>query len=62
MFNVDQDKDADERPDDYHRHLAAEIFAMLPYNRQEARRVLTYVDKMFDLEIQPTAIETLQKT
>jgi hypothetical protein len=40
-------------PDDYGRHLAAEIIAMLPYARQDADRVLRFVHEMLNVTLQP---------
>ena len=43
-----------ERPDDdYDRHLAAEIIAMLPYVRSDADRVLRFVHEMLNVTLQP---------
>jgi hypothetical protein len=53
------DRTADElsgqdNPDDYNRHLAAEIIAMLPYVRSDADRVLRFVHEMLNVTLQPT--------
>ena len=42
-----------ENPDDYGRHLAAEIIAMLPYARSDADRVLRFVHEMLNVTLQP---------
>jgi hypothetical protein len=42
-----------EDPDDYGRHLAAEIIAMLPYARSDADRVLRFVHEMLNVTLQP---------
>lgn len=48
------DRTADDRPDDYDRHLAAEIIAMLPYVRSDADRVLRFVHEMLNVTLQPS--------
>jgi hypothetical protein len=58
MFGDDAHREADENggrdcPDDYERHLAAEIIAMLPYVRSDADRVLRFVHEMLNVTLQP---------
>lgn len=63
MPNTEADRDAKDRtaedcsgedcPDDYDRHLAAEIIAMLPYVRSDADRVLRFVHEMLNVTLQP---------
>ena len=48
-----QESSVRENPDDYGRHLAAEIIAMLPYARQDADRVLRFVHEMLNVTLQP---------
>ena len=38
-------------PADYERRLAAEIVAMLPDDRDGARRVLAYIDAILNLSV-----------
>jgi hypothetical protein len=42
---------------DYERHLAAEIIAMLPYDRADALRVLRLVDAILNLAPKPQLSE-----
>lgn len=63
MPNTEADRDAKDRtaedgggrdePDDYDRHLAGEIIAMLPYVRSDADRVLRFVHEMLNVTLQP---------
>jgi hypothetical protein len=48
-----QESSVREDPDDYGRHLAAEIIAMLPYARSDADRVLRFVHEMLNVTLQP---------
>ena len=49
----DLDRAAEGRPDHYERHLAAEIVAMLPYERASAGRVLRLVHVFVNIDAQP---------
>jgi hypothetical protein len=39
--------------DGYHQRLAADLVAMLPHDRDEARRILAYVEAILNLELPP---------
>jgi hypothetical protein len=73
MFQTDTDRDTDQHSadrsafqgstsenDDYHRHVAAEVIAMLPPAREEKRRVLGIVHQILNIELQPPSTDDLR--